>query len=68
MQLLENWKDVLIKAWSIRFIILAGILSGLEVILPLFSSSMPTGLFSALSFMAVSCSFIARIVVQSNLK
>lgn len=66
MQLYDNWKEILQKAWSIRFIVLAGILSGIEVILPFFADSMPRGVFSLLSFFAVAGAFISRIVAQKN--
>lgn len=35
MCLIHNWKAVLRYAWSIRFLVLAAVLSGVEVALPL---------------------------------
>lgn len=35
MRLIHNWKAVLRYAWSIRFLVLAAVLSGVEVALPL---------------------------------
>lgn len=67
MRLLSDWREILRKAWSVRLIILAGILSGVEVVLPFFSGSMPHGVFAGLSFVAVSGAFVARLVAQSNL-
>ena len=66
MKLKDNWKEVLRKAWSIRLMVLAGILSGLEVILPFFNESIPKNLFAALSFVCVSAAFIARLVAQRD--
>lgn len=66
MKLYDNWKDILTKAWSIRFIILAGILTGLEIILPLFNESIPQNLFAAFSFVCVSAAFVARLVAQRD--
>ena len=66
--LISNWKDILKKAWSIKFIILAGLFSGAEVILPFFADSLPRGLFAVLTLVAVSGAFISRIVVQRDLK
>ena len=63
----DNWKDILRKAWSIRFIILAGALSAFEIILPLFIQDLPRGLFASLSFIATTGAFISRLVVQRNL-
>ena len=67
LALYDNWKDIVKKAWSIRLIILAGLLSGCEVILPFFSDSIPDKLFAALSFVFVAAAFVARIVAQKDL-
>lgn len=67
MHLYDNWKEILKRSWSLRFIILAGILSGIEVILPFFSDEIPRNLFAALSFLAVSAAFVARLVVQKGI-
>jgi len=66
MHLYANWKEILRKAWSIRFMILAGVLSGVEVILPFFSDEIPRGPFAALSFVAVSAAFVSRLVAQRD--
>lgn len=67
MKLLDNWKDILRKAWSIRLILLAGLLSGLEVALPFFSDAMPRGIFASLSVLVVGGAFVARLVAQQGL-
>lgn len=67
MQLYPNWKEIVRRSWSLRFIILAGILSGLEVALPLFSDEIPRNIFAALSFVAVSAAFVARLVAQRGI-
>ena len=67
MQLYPNWKEIARRSWSLRFIILAGILSGLEVILPFFSDEIPRNLFAVLSFVAVSAAFVARLVAQKGI-
>lgn len=68
MKLYDNWKEIVQKAWSIRFIILAGLLSGTEVVLPLFFDYFDRGVFASLSFIAVSAAFIARLVAQKDVK
>ena len=68
MQLGSQWKNVVRKAWSIRFMLLAGLLSGVEVVLPLFVDSFPRGLFAALSAFFTGAAFVARIVVQKEVK
>ena len=67
MQLYPNWKDIAKRSWSLRFVVLAGILSGLEVILPFFSDEIPRNLFAVLSFVAVSAAFVARLVAQKGI-
>ena len=66
MTLYENWRDILKKAWSIRFMIIAGILSGVEVALPFFEPLFPQGIFAALSGISVGAAFIARLVAQKD--
>jgi len=66
MQLYQNWKEILRKAWSIRFLVIAGILSGIEVILPLFHENIPKNLFAALSMIFVTLAFVARLVAQRD--
>lgn len=67
MKLYDNWKEILRRSWSLRFIILAGILSGFEVILPFFSDAIPSNIFAVLSFVAVAAAFIARLVAQRGI-
>jgi hypothetical protein len=67
MHLYPNWKEIARRSWSLRFIILAGILSGIEVILPFFSDEIPRNIFAALSFVAVSAAFVVRLVVQRGI-
>jgi hypothetical protein len=67
MKLKNDWRTVLRKAWSIRFIVLAGLLSGAEIILPFFADAIPRGTFATLSFIAVSGAFISRIIAQKDL-
>ena len=64
MTLLPDWKDVLRRAWSVRFIVLAGLLSGAELVLPMFAHAIPNGIFAALSFLAVSAAFVARVLAK----
>lgn len=68
MKLYSNWKDIVAKAWSIKFIILAGVLSATEVILPLFFDYFDRGTFAVLSFIAVSGAFVSRIVAQKDIE
>jgi len=66
MKLYPNWKTILRKGWSIRFMVVAGLLSGAEVTLPLFSDYFPRTIFALLSFFAVGGAFISRLVAQEG--
>ncbi len=68
MHLYDNWRDILKKAWSVRFMLLAGVLSAVEVALPFFEDHFPRGIFAALSGLAVGAAFIARLVAQKDLE
>lgn len=67
MKLYANWKEILRRSWSLRFIILAGALSGIEIVLPFFSDAIPRNLFAVLSFFAVFAAFVARLVAQRGI-
>jgi hypothetical protein len=66
MKLYPNWKEILRKAWSIRFLVLAGILSGIEIVLPLFAEQFPRNVFAILSFVFVGAAFVSRLVAQRD--
>lgn len=68
VKLVWNWKRVLQHAWSIRLIVLAGLLSGAEIALPLLQEILPVsrGVFAGLSFAATAGAFIARLVAQET--
>jgi len=64
--LTRNWRKVLRRAWSIRLMLLAGLLSGIEAALPLLGGFffIPPGLFAALSGLTVGGAFVARLLAQ----
>jgi hypothetical protein len=66
----SNWRLVLRKAWSVRLMIGAGLLSGLEVVLPLIDGfiDVPRGLFAAASGLTVSAAFVARLMAQKGIR
>jgi len=66
MALYDNWRTILRRAWSVRLMVVAGILSGVEVVLPFVQDWFPRGVFAALSFVAVSAAFVARLVAQKD--
>lgn len=67
MKLLDDWKAILKKAWSVRLIVLAGVFSGAEVILPMFSDVIPRGVFAGLTMVTAIAAMVARVTVQKKL-
>lgn len=70
MTLLENWREILRKAWSFKLIILSGLLSGAEVALPLVQQSIeplqlvPSGVFAVLAVLTSAAAAVTRVLVQ----
>lgn len=68
MKPVKNWRAVLRRAWSVRLMLVAAVLTGLEAILPMLSTgSNPIG-FAALNFLVVCGALIARFFAQPSLK
>ncbi|MBN9046219.1 MAG: hypothetical protein J0H18_11205 [Rhizobiales bacterium] len=70
MKLGSDWKRVLKHAWSIRLLVLAGILSGFEAALPLLGDSLPISAraFAILTLITVAAAFVARIISQKEFR
>ena len=66
MQIKHDWRDVVRRAWSVKFMALAFVLTMAEVMLPFFSDAVPPKLFAALSGLAVAGAFVARLVAQKD--
>lgn len=67
MKLYDNWRELIRRTWSIRFIVLAGVLSGCEVALPLLGDRIEPGVFAGLSLFFTAAAFISRLVVQKGI-
>lgn len=68
MTLVANWRAVLRRAWSVRLMLVAGILSGAEIALPMLDGLLPIpgGAFAALSFLATGGAFVTRLLAQKG--
>lgn len=70
MVLIEDWKLVLAKAWSMRLILLSGLLSGLEAGMPMIISFfeplaiIPPGTFAILAVLVSAAAGVSRLVAQ----
>lgn len=68
MRIVANWRAVLKHAWSVRLLLIAAVLSGAEVALPLLDGLLPIPpiVFAAISGLCVAGAFVARFVVQEK--
>jgi len=67
MRLRTDWRVIVRKAWSVRFMALAALLTGFEVVVPIVFAELPRLPFAALSFAAVAAALVARLVAQKGL-
>lgn len=67
MNLAQNWRTLLRKAWSVRLMVLAFMLTMAEVMLPFFSEAVPPRMFAVLSGLAVAGAFVSRLVAQKDM-
>lgn len=68
VRLVSDWRWVLARSWSVRFIAIAAVLSGLETAMAVFADNppIPKGTFALLSFFVTAAALIARFVAQSH--
>jgi hypothetical protein len=66
MSAVSNWREVLRYAWSLRLIVLAGLLSGIELAISLFIENppIPRGLFALFAVVVSIAAAVARFVAQ----
>jgi hypothetical protein len=62
--LLEDWRKIARRAWSIRLSIVAAVFTAAEVVVPLFGDALPRGAFVLLAFIASIGATVARLLAQ----
>lgn len=67
MRLLNNWKRIIRRAWSIRLGIISALFAGAEVVLPMFVDVIPRNLFAGMSFISVAGAVVARVIAQPEM-
>ena len=65
--IIRNWRTVLKKAWSVRLMALAAVLTGVEAVLPFFTPSEPSLWFAVATFVVVCAALVARLVAQPKM-
>jgi hypothetical protein len=67
MNLIDNWKAVATKAWSMRLALLSAVLSAAEVALPYLDGAMPRGMFAVLALVVSISAAVARLIAQPEM-
>lgn len=68
MILIDDWRMVLAKAWSLKFNAAAGLLSAAEVYIALTQPvGIPQGMFAAIGALVSLLAFGARLLAQKEL-
>ncbi|TYQ19928.1 UNVERIFIED_ORG: hypothetical protein JN05_01296 [Zoogloea ramigera] len=68
LELIEDWRAVLTRAWSMKFSILAAILGGLEVgVQYVQPAGIPNGVFAGIASAVSLSAAVARLVAQREL-
>ena len=71
MKLVDEWRWLVKRAWSVRLLAIAAVLSGLEVTIQVMvgfsiKPPMPPGIFAVLSGLVTVAALIARFVAQTR--
>jgi hypothetical protein len=70
--LVPNWKEVLTKAWSVKFTLLSALLAAAEVALPIVQEQLqaaqliPAGALAALAGIVSGANIIVRVLSQKE--
>lgn len=68
MQLVEDWDQILKKAWSVKFSILAALLGGVEVAVQFVKpAGIPDGVFAGFAALVSVGATVARVLQQQEL-
>lgn len=73
MNLIPDWSEVLRKAWSVKFNMLAAVLAAAEVAMPILQAGfeplqvIPTGTLATLAGLVSGGAIVARVLAQQEL-
>ena len=67
MSLLPDWRSILKRAWSVKFLTMAAVVSGCETILQVSGNALlPAGVGSAITGVLASLGILARVLAQKE--
>ena len=68
-RLLPDWRDILRRAWSLRLILLAGLLTGCEAVLSAMGTEwlpVPRWASSLIVLVVIAAAFVTRLLAQQG--
>lgn len=68
MKLLDEWKEIATKAWSVRLAAASVLFSATDVILPMITPDHPSRAFTMLAGACAAGAALVRVIQQNNLK
>lgn len=66
MVLHDDWRKILLRAWSTRWMVAAGVFGAMEIVLPMMSDEIPRAWFALGVVISITGGLIARISVQKE--
>lgn len=67
-ELTPEWKLILTKAWSVRLMAIAAVLSAAELTLPLFRESVGGFWFALINLAVVAAAIFTRVLAQKDME
>lgn len=67
VRLIPRWRRFLRYAWSVRLIILAGVLAGAQAVLPFLTELIPPRILAVMTFVIVMGALVSQFIVQQKL-
>lgn len=68
MKLVDDWRKILRRAWSVRLMLFAGLMDGFNACWFAFADSTPHGVFLAVGMGASLAAVMARIIEQPKMR
>jgi hypothetical protein len=68
MKLIDDWRAVLGKAWSVRWWAVSAACQAAEMALPLFSDAMPRKWFAGVALLFAAFGMYSRFVKQKDMQ
>jgi hypothetical protein len=67
VKLYDNWRQILKKSWSLKFVILAIILNAVVVVFPSYWDSFSRDTFSIIMMVLLIAAGTARVIAQHDI-